>query len=65
VRLLGLGQAVEISSFFRRQENDFQQPCANNKDQHDTTPGLDVLSSAHFLDMDFHHSIKLERIMPT
>jgi hypothetical protein len=53
VRLLGLGQAVEISSFFRRQENDFQQPCANNKDQHDTTPGLDVLSSAHFLDDGF------------
>jgi hypothetical protein len=53
VRLLGLGQAVEISSCFHKQENDFQQPCANNKGQRDTKPGLYVLSSAHFLDDGF------------
>jgi hypothetical protein len=44
---------VEISSCFHKQENDFQQPCANNKGQRDTKPGLYVLSSAHFLDDGF------------
>jgi hypothetical protein len=53
VRCLGFGHVLEIFSCFHKQENDFRQPCANNKGQHDTKPGLDVLSSTHFLDDGF------------